>query len=123
VNYIVAVRTSHPQTKESTMKPSEYLDALRDELHLPSDYALIKELGVSKGAISNYRNNKTHFDDAVCRRVAELLGKHPGLVMIDMARERSRVPEDQEIWSEVFAGFHAPSRRANPGHRRTPARL
>lgn len=95
------------------MKPSEYLDALRTELHLPSDYALIKILGVSKGAISNYRNNKTHFDDAVCRRVAELLGKHHGLVMLDMQRERARSPEDKAAWQIIFEGFRRLLRPAN----------
>jgi hypothetical protein len=115
----------HFLTKETTMKPSEYLDALRTELNLPSDYALIKALGVSKGAISNYRNNKTHFDDSVCRRVAALLGKHPGLVMIDMARERSRVPEDQAIWSTVLEkfsmGFESLISCATPRRRRLAA--
>jgi hypothetical protein len=113
-------------TKETKMKPSEYLDALRVKLNLPSDYALQKPLGVTKAAISKYRNNRTHFDDTVCRRVAELLGKHHGLVMLDMAKERARTPEDQAAWSAILekfsASFKSLTSGSNPRHALRSAR-
>lgn len=107
------------------MKPSEYLDALRAKLNLPSDYALQKELGVTKAAISKYRNNKAHFDDAVCRRVGNLLEKHPGIVMLDMQRQRAREPEDQAMWNAILekfsTGFEHLILQSNPHRARRPA--
>ncbi|KRB70484.1 transcriptional regulator [Noviherbaspirillum sp. Root189] len=108
------------------MKPSEYLDALRAELKLPSDYALQKELGVTKAAISKYRNNKAHFDDAVCRRVGALLNKHPGIIMLDMQRQRAREPEDQAMWNTILEkfsmGFKGLMSQATPRRRRLATR-
>lgn len=87
------------------MNTLEYIDAVKQRRGVTSDYALAKELGVAKQTISNYRKGKTHFDDAVCRRVAEILGMHPGLVMLDMQRERAQTPEARTVWQEVFEGF------------------
>lgn len=87
------------------MNTLEYIDAVKQRRGIASDYALAKELGIAKQTMSSYRKGKTHFDDAVCRRVAELLGIHPGLVMLDMQRERSQSPESHKVWQEVFEGF------------------
>lgn len=87
------------------MRPSEYLDALRVKLNAPSDYALQKPLGVTKAAISKYRNNRAHFDDDVCIRVAQLLGKEQGFVILDMHMERAKTPQERAAWQMIFQGF------------------
>jgi hypothetical protein len=95
------------------MKPSEYLDALRQSLKLPSDYALQKPLGLSKSAISNYRRDKDFFSDEVAIRVAEALEMDAGLVVLDMHRERAKTPTEQRLWASIFEGFPSPLLRAN----------
>lgn len=94
------------------MKTIEYLDAVKTELNISSDYALSKALEISKQAVSRYYSKGSSFDDDVARKVASLLGKHPGLVMLDMHRERAQTPETQALWLEIFEGFRAPLLRA-----------
>lgn len=86
------------------MNTVEYVEALKKRLGIDSDYALSKALGVSKQSVSRYTKGTGHFDDEVAIRVAAILGMHPGLVMLDMHRERAK-PEDRSIWQEIYKGF------------------
>lgn len=97
------------------MKPSEYLDKVRDAIGAPSDYALQKPLSLSKQRLSNYRKNKDFFSDEVSLKVAEILKIHAGIVMIDMHRERAKTPQEQSVWSEIYKGFPSLSLRAKSG--------
>lgn len=94
------------------MNTIEYLDEVKKTLDISSDYALAKALEISKQAVSRYYHKGGGFDDDVARKVASLLGKHPGLVMLDMHRERAQTPETQALWGEIFEGFRAPLLRA-----------
>lgn len=87
------------------MNTIEYIDALKQRLGIDSDYALSKRLGIAKQTMSSYRMGKTHFDDAVCQRVGEILGVHPGLVMLDMQRARAKTPQERSVWQEIYQGF------------------
>jgi transcriptional regulator with XRE-family HTH domain len=87
------------------MNTNDYLDAVRVKRDLPSDYAAAKLLGITRQTISGYRNGGKQFDDAIACRVAEVLGIHPGLVMLDMHRERAKTPQERSVWKEVFEGF------------------
>lgn len=90
------------------MNTIEYLDAVKKALGIESDYALHKALGVSKTAVSRYYHKGGNFDDDVARKVASLLGLHPGIVMLDMHRQRAQSPETMALWGEIFEGFLAP---------------
>lgn len=87
------------------MNTTEYLDAVKKRLEIESDYALSKSLGVAKQTVSNYRNGKTHLDEKAARRVGEILNIHPGLVVLDMQRERARTSEEKTLWSDIYKGF------------------
>lgn len=84
------------------MKPSDYLDKVRDAIGAPSDYALQKPLSLSKQRLSNYRKNKDFFSDEVSLKVAEILRIHAGIVILDMHRERAKTPETQAVWSGLM---------------------
>lgn len=99
------------------MKPSEYLDKVREATGSPSDYALQKYLGLNTQRISAYRKNREFFNDSIAMRVGELTGISPGLVMIDMHREKAKTPAEQSVWDEIFAGFPALLRHAKTARR------
>lgn len=80
------------------MKTPEYLDLLREKLHLPSDYALQKPLNVSKSQVSSYRNGRDFFSDPIAVRVAELTGMEAWKVLLDSHIERSKTPETRAAW-------------------------
>lgn len=94
------------------MNTLQYLDAAKSALKIESDYALAKALKLTSSAVSNYRAGRSHMDDETACKIAEIIGMHPGLVMLDMHRERAKSPKDAALWKEIFEGFHTLSLRA-----------
>lgn len=87
------------------MNTIEYLDAAKSRLGIESDYALAKVMKMRASTISNYRSGRSQMDDDIAARVAQILGMHPGLVMLDMHRARAKTPAEQSIWQEIYKGF------------------
>jgi len=83
------------------MKSSEYLDLVRATLHLPSDYALQKPLGVTKQQLSNYRTGRDSLSDAMVLRIAEICQLDPLNVLLDMHIERAKSPEIRAAWTAM----------------------
>ena len=84
------------------MNTPEYLDLIREKLHLPSDYALQKPLGVTKQLISKYRTGRESLSDAMVLRVAEICQIDPIKVLLDMHIERARTPEIRAAWAATL---------------------
>ncbi|MEC4722952.1 hypothetical protein RY831_27715 [Noviherbaspirillum sp. CPCC 100848] len=86
------------------MNTQEYLDKVKAELGITSDYALQKPLKLTRSSISKLRHGGTMSDETAAE-VAKVLKMHPGLVMLDMHRERAKTPAERSIWEEIFKGF------------------
>lgn len=99
------------------MNTLEYLDAIKRHLGVDSDYAVAKALNIRTSTISGYRARGGQMDDEVAVKVAAILGIHPGLVMLDMHRERAKTPEERSLWKEIFEGFRTLLPHANPALR------
>ncbi|MBY4945092.1 hypothetical protein K6V92_00440 [Cupriavidus respiraculi] len=101
----------------------QYVDAVKAKLNLPSDYAIAKALGVTRAAVSSYRNQRTFFDDLTAVRVAEILGLNPMEVIAAANRERAKSEDARRVWSGLFDRFAAnfDSLRKQSGMRWSPA--
>jgi transcriptional regulator with XRE-family HTH domain len=80
----------------------EYLDALRERLDLPSDYAASKVLGVTRAAASKWRQGRTTFDDLTACKVADILGIEPLEVIAACNFERASDERSREVWSSIW---------------------
>lgn len=80
----------------------EYLDAVKEKLHLPSDYAAAKELGVTRAAVSRYRTGTGTFDDLTAARVAEILGVEPIEVIAAVNYERCNDERGRRVWEGIW---------------------
>lgn len=89
------------------MNTPEYLDLVRATLHLPSDYALQKPLGISKSLVSAYRTGKESLSDPLALRVAEICGIDASRVLLDAHIERSKTPEIRAAWVSVMEKISA----------------
>jgi transcriptional regulator with XRE-family HTH domain len=89
------------------MNTGEYLDAVRQALNLPSDYALQKPLELSKSQLSKYRTGRESLSDATALRVAEILGIAPAKVLVDMHIQKSKSPELRAAWSAAMEKISA----------------
>jgi transcriptional regulator with XRE-family HTH domain len=81
---------------------SDYLDAVKKRLDLPSDYAAAKALGVTPSAISKYRLGRASFDDLTCLRVAEILGIDEIEVIAAANAQRANDPRIRRVWENVW---------------------
>jgi plasmid maintenance system antidote protein VapI len=79
----------------------QVLDEVQRRYEIPSDYKLAKTLGVTKQAISNYRNDNTSMNDDVAIRASQLLGRHPAPLLAQLAAERAKTPEEVRVWTEA----------------------
>ncbi|CAE6822245.1 helix-turn-helix domain-containing protein [Paraburkholderia nemoris] len=80
----------------------EYLDAVKAKLDLPSDYAAAKALGVTRAAVSRYRNGIGTFDDLTAARVADVLGIEPIEVIAATNYERSTDERARAVWGAIW---------------------
>lgn len=83
----------------------QYLDQAKERLHLPSDYALSKKLGVTTSAISNYRSGRSRIDDDVALKVAQILGLNPLEVIAAANVERAKTDEMRDMWRGLMEKF------------------
>lgn len=89
-----------PRAKARTVT-NWYLDKLKKDLRLRTDYALAHKLGLAPTAISNYRAGRSQFDDYMAARVAEILRLNPLEVIATINYERDRRPEARMYWREL----------------------
>lgn len=80
----------------------EYLDALKKRLDLPSDYAAAKVLGVTRQAVSKYRNGISVFDENTAIRAAELLGLDPLEVISACKAESAPDLHIRRVWENAW---------------------
>lgn len=73
------------------MKAAEWIDRVKTSKGLPSDYAVAKELGLSRFTVSGYRQRPSAtLDEGIAIRVAQALGVEPAAIIIDQVAERSK---------------------------------
>lgn len=82
---------------------SDYLNDYRAAKGIPSDYALARELGLTKQAISRYRHNAGAPDNDVCWRIAEGAGADYSAVVATAELARAQRTHDtgrEKVWLE-----------------------
>ena len=85
----------------------EYLDAVKVELGLQSDYAVSKVLSVTRATVSRYRRGASVFDDEVCFEVAMILDLNPFEVLVASHLERAKDAETKAKWLGYWKDFSA----------------
>lgn len=84
------------------MNTQDYLNAVREKLQLPSDYALQTPLGLTKQQLSRYRTGKDSLSDDLAIRVAAILEKPAYEVFVDMHVEKAKSPEARASWTALM---------------------
>lgn len=85
-------------------KAADFLDDLRAEYGLTSDYQIHKMFGMAVQQISRYRKGKSTFDDTTALKMAELLHKdasYAGYIAACMNAQRAQTPEARKVWEKV----------------------
>ena len=85
-------------------KTNELLDMAKAKLEVSSDYALAKKLGITRGAVSNYRQGLNFLSNEVAYNIAKLLWLHPLTVVASVEYERAVKLGDknmQKLWFDA----------------------
>lgn len=69
--------------------------------HGVTDYKLSKMLDVVPSAVVNYRAGRSHPNDEIAERLAELAGEDPQEVVIWMQVERAKTDEGRKLWFSI----------------------
>lgn len=80
------------------MKPSAYLDAVKAQLNIESDYELAKRLEVTRGQIVAMRNGSRPIPIAAVFKIAITLELDPARVVADLEEQREKNPKRREFW-------------------------
>lgn len=85
----------------------QYLDAIRAKHGLTSDYQLAKLMDIRQSTISGYRAGRSHLDDLMSLKVADLLGIDPMEVISAANAERAKTQAVKEVWASAWMRFAA----------------
>lgn len=77
---------------------NQLLDRYAEAKGLNSDYKIAKALGITRQAVSNWRNEKNHLDDTACLQIAEALNIDPLTIMAKVRETRKQSPREQATW-------------------------
>ena len=88
------------------MQAAEWIDRLKKAKGWDSDYRVSKELGITRGAMSEIRNGRTHtLGEDTSIKVAEVLGEQPEIVLLDQLMERSKSTQARSALQRVLQGL------------------
>lgn len=79
----------------------EFLDAMREKLGGVSDYRTAAKLGISKGAVSSWRQGKTKIGEQHATRVAKILELDPTYVLMCVNAERAKDANTSRLYQAL----------------------
>lgn len=85
------------------MKPSAYLDAVKAQLNIESDYALAKRLEVTRGQIVAMRNGTRPIALATAFKIAIALELDPAHVVADLEEQREKNEKRRDFWRSFLS--------------------
>lgn len=85
------------------MKAAEWLDRAKSVKHWESDYRAAKELGLTRGGISQIRTGTTPtLSEETAVKVALALDVDPFVILADQAMERAKSEPAKKAWATAL---------------------
>lgn len=85
------------------MKPSAYLDAVKAEMDIQSDYELAKRFGVNNGRITLIRQGARPMPLDMAFMVAITLKMDPAYVVADLEEQREKSEKRRTFWRSFLS--------------------
>lgn len=90
------------------MKPmTMYLDECITRGIAKNDSDIARKLGITRASVSDYRVGRSHPNDEVAVKIAELLGKDPGELLAECGAARAKSPATRRAWERIAARMAA----------------
>lgn len=85
------------------MKPSAYLDAVKAQLNLDSDYALAKRFSIPNANMPGMRDGTRKVPTELAFKIAITLELDPASVVADLEEQRAKTPERRDFWRSFLS--------------------
>lgn len=85
------------------MKPSAYLDAVKAQLNIKSDYELAKRLELPKQSIPGIRNGSRAIALEIAFKIAIALELDPAQVVADLEEQREKNEKRRDFWRSFLS--------------------
>lgn len=85
------------------MKPSAYLDAVKAQLNIESDYQLAKRLEVGNGRIVAMRDGSRPIPIDIAFKIAIALELDPAQVIADLEEQREKNEKRRDFWRSFLS--------------------
>lgn len=86
---------------------NKLLDRIKETRSLPSDNALAKVLGVTRGSVSNWRHGKNYPDTVQCAAIAGFTGEPLARVLGIVGEARAISREEKAVWHKLATSVAA----------------
>ena len=83
------------------------LERVAKKLGDVSDYKAAQALGVTRQAVSQWRNNNNYMNDGPAVKAAEILGERPETILALIAADRTDDPATKKIWTNLAKQLRA----------------
>ena len=91
-----------PSLGKSDASVSDWLlDAAKRKQSIPSNYRLARVLGVSDNTMTKWATGRSSPGDVYATRLANMAGLDPGVVLAELAAERSTDDETRDAWKSI----------------------
>jgi plasmid maintenance system antidote protein VapI len=85
------------------MKANAYLEAMKAQLSITSDYQLAKRLGVGNGSIVGMRDGSRHIPVNIAFQIAMTLDLDPAHVIADLEEQRETNERRRMFWQSYLS--------------------
>lgn len=86
------------------MKTSaDWIDAIKRQYKLPSDYAAAKLMEIDPNVVCHYRAGRRAMDNFACIKTSELLREDLRRVIASVEAERARTEQRKDFWKRLAA--------------------
>lgn len=86
---------------------NELLDAVKARHGIGSDYKLARFLGLTEGAVRNYRHMRSMPDELACVKIAGALDLDGDVLAAQVQAQRARDEETRAFWQRIAARLQA----------------
>ena len=83
------------------MNTIEYVEAVKKQLRIESDYALAKHLDIPRQTASKWSRGKSQLGDENAIEFAKILEMPEGIILADMHAERATDTHTRNAWARV----------------------
>lgn len=80
---------------------AKFLDTAKQKAGIESDYRLAKILGITHGAMTNYRTNRNLPDERTIEKLCIYTGDDPDVISAQLQSMRARTEEGRKLWERV----------------------